>query len=150
MRQVAAFRDIGPRAKASGFEEPRLRPWGEPDDAGAECSHLSLALGFAFPVPLLPALRTIHETIDEFCGPASTSAGAWGQPQWLRHHSRPYGHHQPLAGHRSRYPGQPTVMAFTDSRHGYLVGSNRMIRETNDGGHWNERGLDLPDEETSA
>ena len=28
----------------------------------------------------------------------------------------------------------PLDVAFTDSRHGYLVGSNRMIRETNDGG----------------
>ena len=27
----------------------------------------------------------------------------------------------------------PLDVAFTDSRHGYLVGSNRMIRETNDG-----------------
>ena len=42
----------------------------------------------------------------------------------------------------------PLDVAFTDSRHGYLVGSNRMIRETNDrGAHWNERSLDLPDEE---
>ena len=42
----------------------------------------------------------------------------------------------------------PLDVAFTDSRHGYLVGSNRMIRETNDGGaNWNERSLDLPDEE---
>ena len=45
-------------------------------------------------------------------------------------------------------PANPLDVAFTDSRHGYLVGSNRMIRETNDGGaHWNERSLDLPDEE---
>ena len=42
----------------------------------------------------------------------------------------------------------PLDVAFTDNRHGYLVGSNRMIRETNDSGaHWNERSLDLPDEE---
>ena len=42
----------------------------------------------------------------------------------------------------------PLDVAFTDDRHGYLVGSNRMIQETNDGGvHWNERSLDLPDEE---
>ena len=42
----------------------------------------------------------------------------------------------------------PLDVAFTDNRHGYLVGSNRMIRETNDGGaHWSERSLDLPDEE---
>ena len=42
----------------------------------------------------------------------------------------------------------PLDIAFTDSQHGFLVGSNRMIRESNDGGrHWNERSLDLPDEE---
>ena len=42
----------------------------------------------------------------------------------------------------------PLDVAFTDPSHGYLVGSNRMIRETNDGGAtWNERSLDLPDEE---
>ncbi|AII47836.1 photosystem II assembly protein [Synechococcus sp. KORDI-52] len=42
----------------------------------------------------------------------------------------------------------PLDVAFTSSRHGFLVGSNRMIRETNDGGaHWSERSLDLPDEE---
>ena len=42
----------------------------------------------------------------------------------------------------------PLDVAFTDPLHGYLVGSNRMIRETNDGGAtWNERSLDLPDEE---
>ena len=42
----------------------------------------------------------------------------------------------------------PLDIAFTDPKHGFLVGSNRMIRETNDGGaHWNERSLDLPDEE---
>ena len=42
----------------------------------------------------------------------------------------------------------PLDVAFTDDRHGYLVGSNRMIQETNDGGaHWNERSLDLPEEE---
>ena len=42
----------------------------------------------------------------------------------------------------------PLDIAFTDTEHGFLVGSNRMIRETNDGGaHWNERSLDLPDEE---
>ncbi|MAV13006.1 MAG: photosystem II assembly protein [Cyanobium sp. MED843] len=42
----------------------------------------------------------------------------------------------------------PLDVAFTDDRHGYLVGSNRMIQETNDGGaQWNERSLDLPEEE---
>ena len=42
----------------------------------------------------------------------------------------------------------PLDIAFTDQKHGFLVGSNRMIQETNDGGaHWNERSLDLPDEE---
>ena len=42
----------------------------------------------------------------------------------------------------------PLDIAFTDQQNGFLVGSNRMIQETNDGGaHWNERSLDLPDEE---
>ena len=39
-------------------------------------------------------------------------------------------------------------MAFTDANHGFLVGSNRLILETNDGGSsWEERALDLPEEE---
>ena len=42
----------------------------------------------------------------------------------------------------------PLDVAFTDHDHGFLVGSNRMIQETNDGGaSWNPRSLDLPDEE---
>ena len=42
----------------------------------------------------------------------------------------------------------PLDVAFTDANHGFLVGSNRMIQETDDGGaSWNERSLDLPDEE---
>ncbi len=42
----------------------------------------------------------------------------------------------------------PLDVAFTDPNHGFLVGSNRMIQETDDGGaSWNERSLDLPDEE---
>ena len=42
----------------------------------------------------------------------------------------------------------PLDVSFTDPSHGFLVGSNRMIRETDDGGaHWNDRSLDLPDEE---
>ena len=42
----------------------------------------------------------------------------------------------------------PLDLAFTDSRHGFLVGSNRLILETNDGGaSWQERALDLPEEE---
>ena len=42
----------------------------------------------------------------------------------------------------------PLDVAFTDARHGFLVGSNRMILETDDGGeHWSERSLDLPEEE---
>ena len=44
--------------------------------------------------------------------------------------------------------GNPLDVAFTDASHGYIVGSNRMIQETNDGGaSWNPRSLDLPDEE---
>ncbi|NDD45406.1 MAG: photosystem II assembly protein, partial [Synechococcaceae bacterium WB9_4xB_025] len=42
----------------------------------------------------------------------------------------------------------PLDVAFTDANHGFLVGSNRMILETNDGGNsWSERSLDLPEEE---
>jgi hypothetical protein len=39
-------------------------------------------------------------------------------------------------------------VAFTDREHGFLVGSNRLIMETNDGGaSWEERSLALPEEE---
>ena len=42
----------------------------------------------------------------------------------------------------------PLDVAFTDANHGFLVGSNRMILETQDGGEsWSERSLDLPEEE---
>lgn len=42
----------------------------------------------------------------------------------------------------------PLDVAFTDTSHGFLVGSNRLILETNDGGvSWAERALDLPEEE---
>ena len=42
----------------------------------------------------------------------------------------------------------PLDVAFTDANHGFLVGSNRMILETSDGGSsWSERSLDLPEEE---
>jgi len=42
----------------------------------------------------------------------------------------------------------PLDVAFTDANHGFLVGSNRLILETNDGGsRWEERALDLPEEE---
>lgn len=42
----------------------------------------------------------------------------------------------------------PLAVAFSDARHGFLVGSNRLILESNDGGaSWEERALDLPDEE---
>ena len=42
----------------------------------------------------------------------------------------------------------PLDVAFTDANHGFLVGSNRLILETNDGGSsWEERALDLPEEE---
>ena len=42
----------------------------------------------------------------------------------------------------------PLALAFTDASHGFLVGSNRLILETNDAGaSWQERALDLPVEE---
>jgi photosystem II stability/assembly factor-like uncharacterized protein len=42
----------------------------------------------------------------------------------------------------------PLDVAFRDDRHGFLVGSNRLILETADGGaSWEERALDLPPEE---
>ena len=42
----------------------------------------------------------------------------------------------------------PLDVAFTSANHGFLVGSDRMIQESNDGGlHWNQRSLDLPEEE---
>ena len=42
----------------------------------------------------------------------------------------------------------PLDVAFSDSRHGFLVGSNRLIMESNDGGaSWQERALELPEEE---
>ncbi len=42
----------------------------------------------------------------------------------------------------------PLDLAFTDDRHGLLVGSNRLILETEDGGaSWQERALELPAEE---
>jgi photosystem II stability/assembly factor-like uncharacterized protein len=42
----------------------------------------------------------------------------------------------------------PLDLAFTDPQHGFLVGSNRLIMETNDGGaSWEERSLSLPEEE---
>jgi photosystem II stability/assembly factor-like uncharacterized protein len=42
----------------------------------------------------------------------------------------------------------PLDLAFNDRQHGFLVGSNRLIMETNDGGaSWEERSLALPEEE---
>jgi len=42
----------------------------------------------------------------------------------------------------------PLDVAFVDDRHGYLVGSNRLIMATDDGGaSWQPRQLDLPEDE---
>ncbi len=42
----------------------------------------------------------------------------------------------------------PLDISFSDKEHGFLVGTNRLILETNDGGDsWDKRILDLPDEE---
>jgi photosystem II stability/assembly factor-like uncharacterized protein len=42
----------------------------------------------------------------------------------------------------------PLAVAFSDDRHGFLVGSNRLIMESTDGGSsWQQRSLDLPADE---
>ncbi len=42
----------------------------------------------------------------------------------------------------------PLDISFTDEKHGFLVGTNRLILETNDGGiSWEKRSLALPSEE---
>ena len=42
----------------------------------------------------------------------------------------------------------PLAVAFSDPTHGFLVGSNRLIMETGDGGaSWQPRSLDLPEDE---
>jgi photosystem II stability/assembly factor-like uncharacterized protein len=42
----------------------------------------------------------------------------------------------------------PLDVAFSDADHGFLVGSNRLVMESNDGGNsWQERALELPAEE---
>jgi photosystem II stability/assembly factor-like uncharacterized protein len=42
----------------------------------------------------------------------------------------------------------PLAVAFSDQNHGFLVGSNRLIMETGDGGaSWQTRSLDLPEDE---
>ena len=42
----------------------------------------------------------------------------------------------------------PLDIAFVDENHGFLVGANRLILETNDGGlTWQERTLEIPSEE---
>jgi len=42
----------------------------------------------------------------------------------------------------------PLDLAFSDADHGFLVGSNRLIMETDDAGaSWQPRSLDLPEEE---
>ena len=42
----------------------------------------------------------------------------------------------------------PLDISFASDSHGFLVGTNRLILETNDGGiSWEKRSLDLPDEE---
>ena len=42
----------------------------------------------------------------------------------------------------------PLAVAFSDAQHGFLVGSNRLILETADGGaSWETRSLELPEDE---
>jgi photosystem II stability/assembly factor-like uncharacterized protein len=67
-------------------------------------------------------------------GCVSTSLPAAGASPW-----------QPVDIHTK---SNPLDLAFSDGQHGFLVGSNRLILETNDGGaSWQERALDLPAEE---
>ncbi len=41
----------------------------------------------------------------------------------------------------------PLDIDFVDDKNGFLVGTDRLILETNDGGRtWNERNLDIPSE----
>jgi photosystem II stability/assembly factor-like uncharacterized protein len=42
----------------------------------------------------------------------------------------------------------PLDIGFSNSKHGFVVGTNRLIMETNDGGvSWKKRSLDLPEDE---
>ena len=42
----------------------------------------------------------------------------------------------------------PLDISFADENHGFLIGTNRLIRETTDGGQsWRERSLEIPTEE---
>ena len=52
---------------------------------------------------------------------------------------------QPLALDTS---SNPLDVAFSSENHGFLVGSNRLIMETDDGGaSWQPRALELPEDE---
>ena len=111
---------------------------------------ISAALPSATPFscPLFPALRPSHETSVELFEPAAAGAGTGNSASAAASPPTTHGRHEPLAVEDLDTQANPLDVAFTDSRHGYLVGSNRMIRETSDGGaHWNERSLDLPDDE---
>ena len=67
-------------------------------------------------------------------GCVSTGLAAAGSSPW-----------QPVDIHTK---SNPLDLAFTDARHGFLVGSNRLILETDDAGaSWQERSLELPAEE---
>jgi len=82
-----------------------------------------------FPVPSIPSAET--RGTDCFSFPAGVCwPWASARPEWMGHPPAlavtPTSPWQPVA---TRYNGQPARSAFTDDRHGFLVGSNGMILE---------------------
>ena len=54
----------------------------------------------------------------------------------------------PWSSQKLGIESNPLDVAFTDNSHGFLVGSNRLVMETDDGGEtWEEREIDLPADE---
>ncbi|MFM8275507.1 MAG: photosynthesis system II assembly factor Ycf48 [Cyanobium sp.] len=87
-----------------------------------------------------PWLRTLFQLLLVaaiglgLSGCVTTSLASAGSSPW-----------QPLALATS---SNPLDVAFSSDRHGFLVGSNRLIMETDDGGaSWQPRALELPEDE---
>ena len=54
----------------------------------------------------------------------------------------------PWSSQKLGIESNPLDVAFTNESHGFLVGSNRLVMETSDGGEtWEEREIDLPADE---